>query len=78
LSEPSPLSLIIDRQDRLEADQDETRSKVDRVPVLEAQVELLTRAVDRLTDVVFQAAIAIVATGVLGFLSALILKGVIG
>ncbi len=78
MSEPSPLSLIIDRQDRLEADQDETRRKVDRVPVLEAEVELLTKAFDRNTNALYTAAGSLIITGVLGVLTALLLKGVIG
>lgn len=68
----------MERQDRLEADQDETRRKVDRVPVLEAQVELLTRAFDRNTNALYTAAGSLIITGVLGVLTALLLKGVIG
>jgi hypothetical protein len=68
----------VERQDRLEADQDETRRKVDRVPVLEAQVELLTRAFDRNTNALYTAAGSLIITGVLGVLTALLLKGVIG
>ena len=78
MSEPSPLSLVVERQDRLEADQDETRRKVDRVPVLEAQVELLTKAFDRNTNALYTAAGSLIITGVLGVLTALLLKGVIG
>ena len=78
MSDLSPLNLISGRQDRLERRLGEAEGSIDRIPVLETQVEMLTKAVDRLTSVVFQAAIAIVATGVLSVVAALILKGVIG
>jgi hypothetical protein len=71
MSELSPMGLLLERIEGIE-------EKAEEVPVLKSQVEGLTKAVDRLTDVVFQAALAIVITGVLGLLTALILKGVIG
>jgi hypothetical protein len=71
MSELSPMGLLFERIESIE-------EKAEEVPVLKSQVEGLTKAVDRLTDVVVQAALALVVTGVLGLLTALILKGVIG
>jgi uncharacterized protein YutE (UPF0331/DUF86 family) len=78
MSEPTALSLLEKDVERIESRLSDTERGIGKVAVLESQVEMLREAVDRLTNVVFQAAIAIVATGVLGVLAALILKGVIG
>lgn len=78
MSELSPMGLLLERIEGIEGDVSDVTTKANEIPVLKNQVEGLTKSVDRLTDVVFQAAIAIVATGVLGVLAALILKGVIG
>jgi len=75
LSEPSPLSLIVNRQDRLEEDQDETRRKADEIPVLRKEVAMLTKAVDRNTNALYTVVGTIIATGIVGFL---LERGVIG
>jgi hypothetical protein len=71
MSEPTASELLWERLRDAEA-------KADEVPVLKSEVKMLTATVDRLTNAVYQAAIGILVTGVLGVLAALILKGVIG
>jgi hypothetical protein len=75
LSEPSLLSLIVDRQDRLESELGETTTKANEIPVLRKEVAMLTKAVDRNTTALYSVVGSVVATGILGLL---LQKGVIG
>jgi len=78
VSDLSPMSLISGRQDRLERRIGEVEGEVEEIPVLRKEVALLTKAFDRNTNALYTAAVSLVVTGVLGVLTALVLKGVIG
>lgn len=78
MADPSPIMLISGRQDRLEKRIADVESEAEEIPVLRKEVELLTKAFDRNTNALYTAAVSLVVTGVLGVLSALVLKGVIG
>jgi hypothetical protein len=78
VEEPTPLSLISDRQDRLKEDIERLEGETKEIPVLRKEVGLLREAVDRNTNVIYRAAGAFLGLGVLSVVSALIVKGVIG
>lgn len=78
MTDPTPFSLLKERQDEQREEIDALRAEVREVPVLRKEVSMLSREVDRNTSALVQGALAIVSTGVLGLLVALILKGVIG
>jgi len=77
-AEPTPYSLLKERQDEQRDEIDSLRGEVKDIPVLRKEVAMLSREVERNTSALVQGALAIVSTGVLGLLVALILKGVIG
>ncbi|HXS32236.1 MAG TPA: hypothetical protein VN758_00510 [Solirubrobacterales bacterium] len=74
-ADPSPLSLISGRQDRLERRLNDVEGDVEEIPVLRKEVQLLTKAVDRNTNALYSVVGTIVATATVGFLLA---RGVIG
>jgi hypothetical protein len=59
-------------------EQDQRVAEGERMARLEKEVEMLRNAVERLTDIVVRGSGALLATGVLGAITGLILKGVIG
>lgn len=73
--DPTPLSLVSGRQDRLERRLADVEGDVEEIPVLRTEVKLLTKAVDRNTNALYTVVGTIVATGVVGFL---LQRGVIG
>jgi hypothetical protein len=78
MSELNPLRLISERQDRLEQRLAEVEEEAEEIPVLRKEVGLLRDAFDRNTSALYTAAVSLVVTGVLGVLTAVLLKGVIG
>ncbi|HET9198221.1 MAG TPA: hypothetical protein VFN92_08225 [Solirubrobacterales bacterium] len=76
--DPSPMGLLDRRQDRLEGRIEELEAEVEKVAALESQLNFLREGFNRNTNTMYQAGIAILATGVIGLVTALILKGVIG
>jgi hypothetical protein len=78
LNEPTVASLQEDRIRRLEGQVHELADDVARVPALEREVGFLREGFNRNTNTLYQLGVAIFGTGVLGVLTALILKGVIG
>lgn len=75
MNEPSPLSLISERQNRLEERIGGVEGDVEEIPVLRKEVAMLTKAVDRNTTALYSVVGTVVATGVIGVL---LEKGVIG
>lgn len=76
--EPTVASLEAEARRRMQEEIDELRVKADRVPALEEAVGFLREGFNRNTNTMYQVGVAVIATGVLGVLTALILKGVIG
>lgn len=68
MSELSPLSLIVDRQDRMEKRLGDAEDGVDEIPVLRKEVEMLTKAVDRNTTALYTVVGTVLATGITGLL----------
>ncbi len=78
MSDLSPLGLISTRQDRLERRIKEVGEETEQIAILETKVDMLTETVNRNTSALYTAAISLIVTGVLGVVTALILKGVLG
>lgn len=78
MPEPTPLSLTVRRVDRLEDRIENVEGDVEEIPALRTEVGLLREAFNRNTNALYTAAVSLIVTGVLGVLTALLLKGVIG
>lgn len=76
--EPSALSLMDRSLAGLENEVHDLREKMSEIPALRTEVKLLAEANKELRAAVLQAGGAILVTGVLGVLVALIVKGVLG
>jgi hypothetical protein len=75
--EPSALSLMDRSLAGLENEVHDLREKMSEIPALRTEVKLLAEANKELRAAVLQAGGAILVTGVLGVLVALIVKGVL-
>lgn len=78
MPDPSPYTLLKERVDEQRGEIDDLREQVAEVPVLRKELAMLSREVERNTSALYQAGLAILVTGVLGVLVALLLKGVVG
>lgn len=76
--DPSALSLMDRSLAGLENEVHDLREKMSEIPALRTEVKLLAEANKELRAAVLQAGGAILVTGVLGVLVALIVKGVLG
>lgn len=76
--DPTPLSLLDRALANLENEVRDLQGQLGEIPVLRKEVQLLAEANKELRSAVLQAGGAILVTGVLGVLVALIVKGVLG
>jgi hypothetical protein len=76
--DPTPLSLMDRSLASLENQVRDLEGKLDEIPVLRKEVQLLSEANRELRSAVYTAAGSLLVTGVLGVLVALIVKGVLG